>query len=437
MAIFKKTTCPKCKANLGRQQEPGKVSPPLCKCGAKGVYGKVWFYDEPYLAANGASTLFRIKSSKSTDRRDAETLLREAEDRVKKREVVARPTKIALEDAAKEWLEWCDGRAARGLKPGAVSVRNYRSVMESSVFPAIGKIRVDKLDRQVVKDYLNSRVGEGKKLRGGRRGKPITYGTIKQTMSTLRVFFSWCLDDRRYVSENFCKGKKIDIEMPIPQRAKKPPRFLTKEEIAMLLTECSRKRVTRKGIERDVYPPHLKLFVLVALDTGLRIDGVLSLRWDEIDFQEMVITKVVKTGKEIRFPFSPTVAATLKRQRHEQQNQKVRDLQGVGWVFPSPCKPGTHLQPTSKFGLGTACRSVGLKGVTPHILRHTWATHALEAAPPNMASVKAISEILGHSTPQITMDIYMHGDMERKRRIVNETSRILFGDMSLLPKGPW
>ncbi len=78
-----------------------------------------------------------------------------------------------------------------------------------------------------------------------------------------------------------------------------------------------------------------------------------------------------------------------------------------------------HLKPAAK--------KLGLPGVTWHLLRHSHATMLDSVGTP----IGTMQSLLGHSTPEITREIYLHAIPEEQRRAVESVERLVFG-----PKGP-
>jgi len=171
-------------------------------------------------------------------------------------------------------------------------------------------------------------------------------------------------------------------------------RHLSDEEIGKLYGECLHK----------LAPKHLLPIVTLMLNTGLRIEGVLTLRWEEIKWKAGVsdeagnvsgeIQKIVKGSKKVHIPMTTELRESLTQWRIKDGVQKV-----TGWVFPSTKKPDSHMLVTSNFGLGAALSRAGIKDCTNHTLRHTFATRFLEQFPEH---IETLRDILGHSSSYIT-----------------------------------
>ena len=131
----------------------------------------------------------------------------------------------------------------------------------------------------------------------------------------------------------------------------------------------------------------------VAYGAGLRVAEVASLKVGDIDSQRMLI--VVERGKGGRYRhalLSPSLLALLRAWWHEGRRQGV--MQPGGWLFPGqdPAKPITTRQLSRV--VEAAAEAAGLtKNVSPHTLRHSFATHLLEDG----VDIRVIQVLLGHA----------------------------------------
>jgi site-specific recombinase XerD len=176
--------------------------------------------------------------------------------------------------------------------------------------------------------------------------------------------------------------------------------------------------------------------------SGLRVSEPLAIRIRDLDLaNRRVVIREAKHGKDRLVPVPEVLIEPLNRQiaaarvvwqRAVSQGVQAKLPHQLGtkyknagfewswwWLFPmekSCCDPRTservwwHCLPTGvQKALGKAARKTGLGGsISPHHLRHAWATHAHDAG----ASVRDLQEILGHKSLETTM-IYVHPEIER------------------------
>ena len=156
----------------------------------------------------------------------------------------------------------------------------------------------------------------------------------------------------------------------------------------------------------------LKLMVLIALTTGIRKEGVYNLKWSDLKqglAMYGVIDIISKGGKRITVPIPKGV-------QMEIANWKAISPVGHQWspyLFPSPYNKHKPRNRTGDAGLRDLLDSLGIKGVTFHTFRHTFASHFLRRT----NNLKLLQEILGHSNISQTAR-YCHVDINDKQKAI-------------------
>jgi site-specific recombinase XerD len=195
-----------------------------------------------------------------------------------------------------------------------------------------------------------------------------------RSRSTVRsVYFAL-----KFFHENVLK-EKFDEKLPLTKRKLKLPIVLNKEEI-------------KKMIEATKNPKH-KLVLMLLYYAGLRLSEVVSLKWEDIDFErELIHIKKAKGEKERVVFLHSKLKETLLIHR-----------KNYGLILISG-RNKKYSKRTVQQIVKNAVRKVGIsKKVTPHTLRHSFATHLLEAG----ADIRYIQQLLGHKNLQTTQ-IYTH-----------------------------
>jgi len=188
----------------------------------------------------------------------------------------------------------------------------------------------------------------------------------------------------------FLKRLGLIDENPIdnierPKLRKRLPQFLTEEEVKRLIMVADKFRN--------------KLIVRLLYTTGLRVSELVNLNWEDIDFKNKEI--IVRSGKGGKGRIVLVDEATLKMLlKYKEMTGKDR-----GSVFDLSVRTVQHIIKELRE------RAKLTKKVTPHVLRHTFATHLLEAG----ADIRAIQELLGHSSLSTTQ-IYTHVTREHIRK---------------------
>lgn len=177
----------------------------------------------------------------------------------------------------------------------------------------------------------------------------------------------------------------------LPKREKRLPRYLEPEEVLKMAEAAEN--------SRD------KLIVLLLFTTGLRVAELVNIKKTDVDLEKLTIRVKGKGSKE-RYVYFPKPIADLLKKQFEQYS-------GSEWLFPSPKDPSQHIHYTTvERTLKFLAKKAGLsKRVTPHVLRHTFATISLA----NGLDVREIQELLGHSNLNTTQ-VYAHVSRERLKR---------------------
>jgi integrase len=147
--------------------------------------------------------------------------------------------------------------------------------------------------------------------------------------------------------------------------------------------ECSDLLVAAK-LDAD---PMIWLFVLIGLNTGMRHQEILAIRYDQIDFETLrIYIPEAKAGSRSQ-PISPNVQNALKQAREEATDK-------VGWVFNGLGKTGRRDSMKSQFRRVVAQIGLPTDKYTPHVMRHTAITRLAELG----TSAEKIRAISGHKS---------------------------------------
>lgn len=175
-----------------------------------------------------------------------------------------------------------------------------------------------------------------------------------------------------------------------------------------------------------------KMFgVVLCLYTGLRIGELLALEWNDVDFQNGIISvsKSCHDGRNESGQFS-RLTDTPKTEASEREIPLPRQLtpylrnlkknSNSAFVVASDSDKLISVRAYQRsFELFLKKLHIPHKGF--HSLRHTFATRALECG----MDVKTLSEILGHKNPTVTLNRYIHSLMEHKKDMMNRVGRLL------------
>jgi integrase len=150
-------------------------------------------------------------------------------------------------------------------------------------------------------------------------------------------------------------------------------------------------------------PPYLREMIQFAVNTGLRSGEIFNLTWQEVDLDHRTITPIVrKTRRRLELPLNDTAHAILVSRNAVQHGP---------YVFYNP-ETGTRFKDV-KLGLQAAVKRAGLRKITWHTFRHTFASRLTQDG----VDLVTVQELLGHSTINVTMR-YAHSNLEAKARAV-------------------
>ncbi len=219
--------------------------------------------------------------------------------------------------------------------------------------------------------------------------------TLARSLAAIRQFY------------NFISTTETDIVNPTikvdtPQIRKSLPDFLTMEEVDMLFNSIS---------EDDYYELRDKAIFELLYSCGLRITEAIGLKFYNIDFENKIIKVTGKGDKERLVPMGAQALRLLqlylKKSRTEILGSRESD-----YLFIS--KKGSMLNRKSVWRLlkGYVARTEIRKNITPHTLRHSFATHMIE----NGADLRSVQELLGHIDISTTQ-IYTHLAQKKLQKI--------------------
>jgi len=208
-----------------------------------------------------------------------------------------------------------------------------------------------------------------------------------KSSSTIIVFLSAI----RYAFSTILQ-KDITINIKRPKRDRKFPAVLTKEEIKRLFNFIP----TKKS----------KLMISMIYACGFRVSELINLKINDLNFEEMIgYVRQAKGRKDRIFNIPVFLLKSLKKQAKKQteNNQK--------YLFSGPKEKLTDRN-LQKIIRNSAKKANIQKKVSPHTLRHSFATHLLE----NGTDIRKIQELLGHADLSTTQ-IYTHISTEELKKI--------------------
>jgi integrase/recombinase XerD len=234
---------------------------------------------------------------------------------------------------------------------------------------------VDALERHDLEAFVRSLMASGLSPR-----------SVARAVACVRGFYRFAaVEDKR-------DGSPAD-DLRAPRAWPALPKFLSLEEVDRLLAQPD--TTTPRGL-RD------KALIEVLYATGLRVSELVSLKTNNLHLEEGYLTCVGKGSKERMVPVGQEAAEWLKNYLAHGRRALLNGASA--WLFVNARDGG----PLSRVGFWKVLKEYGMKAgisreLSPHVLRHSFATHLLERG----ADLRAIQMMLGHADLSTTQ-IYTH-----------------------------
>ncbi len=216
--------------------------------------------------------------------------------------------------------------------------------------------------------------------------KKLSTSSIYLAIAAFRAFYKFC-ENEKILPENVAE------HLSLPKRWKRLPKNLTAPEIERLLRPTI--PATPQTLCEDA-------IVELAYASGLRLAELRTIRLEQLHLEAGFINVIGKGNKERVVPVGKSAVASLERYLDSGRPKLVRP-KSPATVFLT--KRGTPFAPVTLWlRVKKRVGRCGIqKNVTPHMLRHSFATHLLE----NGADLRVIQEMLGHSSISTT-EVYTH-----------------------------
>lgn len=295
----------------------------------------------------------------------------------------------------KNFAYYCDhwlATKSTGLK--ASSCAKYRAELENHIKPFWGKLQLEEITSEEMEKFIEILLHE----------KNLSSRTTRNVLALFHMIFIY--------SGRRSEQKLSSLEITYPKERRKVVRVLDEKEEETLI----------KLLAKEMKPD--KFGIYLSLRTGMRIGEICALKWSDISFHAGTIS-VCRTVQRLKaldtkaraktelfigppksdsslrlIPLMPDMAALCAQ--FDPGIPEAFVLTGTEQCM-EPRKLQRHLKKYTD-----ACQ---LKEVHFHTLRHTFATRCIEVG----FDVKTLSEILGHSNIGVTLNQYVHPNMDLKR----------------------
>lgn len=298
------------------------------------------------------------------------------------------PHHIAAMSLIDNFIEWLS--AERRYSP--LTVRNYRRDIDDFLrFKAIDPAQFDPraIKRGDIEDWIVYLFDERK----------LKASSVNRGVATLRTLWHWIL--ARGYTEQDVLGTIHQSKM-----ARRLPTFVADSRMQDVISQL-REDIASHDVERlrDA------VVILLFYTCGLRLAELSGATWGDVAADFSTIRVVGKGDKERCAPIPSVTARVIKEYRNEISSQNICIYPKKALILSKKGEPIS--QRTVQRIVNRVLKSSGVQGKSsPHVLRHTFATHLLNED----ADLREIQELLGHSSLRATQ-VYTHNDIRRLRDV--------------------
>lgn len=290
-----------------------------------------------------------------------------------------------METIIEEYLKFI--QIEKGLSENTIGAYR-RDLKKYQLYMQEQKIaHIDFIDRQTIQECLGSLIDQGASAK-----------SIARFISTIRSFHQFALREKY-------AAKDPTVLIETPKYEKKLPDVLDVEEVIQLLETPD---LTKNNGYRD------RTILELLYATGMRVTELIQIEIDDVNLIMGFVKVFGKGNKERIIPLGDTVIEYLDTYINTVRPQLLKK------TVTNVLFLNLHGRPLTRQGIWKLIKQYGLranitKTLTPHTLRHSFATHLLE----NGADLRAVQEMLGHSDISTTQ-LYTHVSITQIRQMYNQ-----------------
>ena len=295
-------------------------------------------------------------------------------------------------------MEWLDEKR-KYVKVSTYA--NYQSIIVNHLIPEIGKCKINNISNKMLQEmifdkYLMGRIDN----RGGLSDK-----TVRDIGMVLKLTLRDALKDGiiDYMNLTFNYPKKEN---------KKKIYIFDKKEQKKIINYC----MSNVNIKN--------MCILLTLYSGLRIGELCALKWKDIDFKKNILS-VNKTLQRVYFKIDKCSKLIITNPKTKNANREIpinSDFAKLLKIFKTGddnfvvSNSRKIIEPKIfRNYYYKMIKEVGINNIPFHSLRHTFASNCIRLG----VDYKTVSELLGHSSVNITLNIYVHPQMAEKKKCIN------------------
>jgi integrase/recombinase XerD len=233
-------------------------------------------------------------------------------------------------------------------------------------------------------------------------GLKLSARSIARKISTVKSFFAYLNDHFGII--NSAK------ELIIPKIEKRLPTYLTQDEVSLLLSYSEKDR-SDLGVRNS-------MMIYLLYSSGMRVSELVNIKISDIHFDTGFISIDGKGGKQRMIPLPQSMMSLLHQYLQARAGTASHSLKNPLYLFPIVY--GKKIKPISRQScwgiLKKMCERAGIKrAISPHQLRHSFATHMLEKG----VDLRSLQVLLGHEEIA-TVEVYTHVETSELRKIYDK-----------------
>lgn len=295
---------------------------------------------------------------------------------------------ITVSNVYKEWLNAVVNRVKES------TLANYTNKFEKHILPEFGDIPCADMTARRINAFINKKIIDG-----------LSASYVRDIFTVFKMML-------KYAQEEY--GFKLSLKNVILPKAerKQVEKINEKEQKKLVSYLKSNVSLTSFGI-------------MLSLFMGLRIGELCGLKWEDVDFKDRIlhIRRTVQRINSINGNRKTKIVISSPKSATSFRNIVIPDAlmkyfemfrsEANNYILSGTDKP---VEPrTMQYRYKKILRTVAVEDHNYHKLRHTFATISAEKG----FNVKALSAVLGHSNVALTLNRYVHLDLDYERRLMN------------------
>ena len=319
---------------------------------------------------------------------------------------------MTMDEAAKMYFDLKQGL----MRPS--SFANLQRLFRDHIQPQIGKVQINDITNRELQKFYNSLVTEKCK----NSDKTLSVGVIKDIVGLAKIILYFAME------EGEMQERRYKLRSPYGMRRNEngQDEYLSEEYYKKILTECAN---IQSACKKRAKP---KIFVLLALTTGMRNGEICGLQWQDINFSDntLSVKRTVqrietidgagyvnigepKSAKSERTVIMPDITSNTLKKYKTMLNIQNDNYYVLG--SERPTEPRTMRESYRRL-----LKYLQIPYIRPHALRHTFATYMIG----NGGDVKTTSMLLGHANTAITLDTYTHVTKKQKEKTFHKINEL-------------